>query len=526
MATKEDIQKLLEQNPEYKEKLFIRGYYFTNDEVHPEDYPFYGLWNHEKILGYNLLVHKLQTYYIHKFNNNKSAMILVGHAYNPFTMQYKEAEILQDLAKLHNTKNFWNKFNELTGIFTLIIIEYNNVKFVGDPCCQQCCFYSALNKHVYLSSHSIILGDILNLKWDPNIQKLVNYKFFPLLGNDLPGNLSQFNEVQQLLPNHFGQYNNNKINLTRFYYPHVLDKNNNELATEIGSLLHNNMKLILKKWKQPAISMTGGCDSKTTIACANGLYHKFKFFSYSSSDAEDVDAQAAVKISDYMSFNHKLHKISRNDEDFDSELEITRALLDYNTGNIIPTNKNDVRKRHYFDQIDDFDIEVKSWVSEALRAYFSKRFNKRENFGNKPTPRKCTTMYKFFLHNRSLVKMVDKMFEDYLNKYFEQAKENSLPWPEQFYWEQRQASGEGITITGQQRYSFNITIPYNNRRIMELFLSASVHDKIYDKIHSLVRQQMNPKIDEPNILVVNLKHTKNRAKLENLYYAIHSRLPI
>ena len=43
MTTKEDIQKLVEVNPEFKEKLFIRGYYFTNDEVHPKDYPFYGL---------------------------------------------------------------------------------------------------------------------------------------------------------------------------------------------------------------------------------------------------------------------------------------------------------------------------------------------------------------------------------------------------------------------------------------------------------------------------------------------------
>lgn len=86
-----------------------------------------------------------------------------------------------------------------------------------------------------------------------------------------------------------------------------------------------------------------------------------------------------------------------------------------------------MRKRHYFNKIDDFDVEVKSWVSEALRAYFSKRFNNRENFGPKPTPRKCTTMYKFFLSNRKLVKNVDEMFEDYLNNYFEQAKENPLP---------------------------------------------------------------------------------------------------
>ena len=73
--------------------------------------------------------------------------------------------------------------------------------------------------------------------------------------------------------------------------------------------------------------MTGGCDSKTTIACAKGLYDKFTFFSYSSSDAEELDANAAVKISKFMGFNHKLHTISRDDADFDDDLEITRTIL-------------------------------------------------------------------------------------------------------------------------------------------------------------------------------------------------------
>ena len=58
------------------------------------------------------------------------------------------------------------------------------------------------------------------------------------------------------------------------------------------------MKLIHKKWDKPAISLTGGCDSKTTLACTKGEYENYNYFSYISNDSEEVDAIAAKKICD------------------------------------------------------------------------------------------------------------------------------------------------------------------------------------------------------------------------------------
>ena len=38
--------------------------------------------------------------------------------------------------------------------------------------------------------------------------------------------------------------------------------------------------------KKVSISITGGRDSTTTLACANGLYDRFHYFSYISNEAE------------------------------------------------------------------------------------------------------------------------------------------------------------------------------------------------------------------------------------------------
>ena len=66
----------------------------------------------------------------------------------------------------------------------------------------------------------------------------------------------------------------------------------------------------------------------------------------------------------------------------------------------------------------------------------------------------------------------DKVFKEYLDKYFEQAKKDAIEWQEQFFWEYRVPSWNGLVITGEHRYSFDITIPYNNRKLLAILLSA------------------------------------------------------
>jgi hypothetical protein len=271
--------------------------------------------------------------------------------------------------------------------------------------------------------------------------------------------------------------------------------------------------------------MTGGCDSKTTLSCTCKSYHQYTYFSYISSESEEVDAVAAQKICKSLNLPHTIHNISSDDKDF-PDIEDLRAILFCNTDALRQTNKNDVRKRCYFTTIKDFDVEVKSWCSEIGRAYFSKRFAGRTNFGKIATPRKCTTLYKFFLHNRKLVRKTDSIFKEYLENFFQQDATAPIPWQDQFFWEFRVPAWNAGVITGEHRFSFDITIPYNNRIILQLLLSASDNEKIADTIYSLIRQKMNPGIDQTGPTIVNLKHTNNRARFENLYYILHSVFPL
>lgn len=519
---KNEIKIIMKKHPELKEKLFARGFFITDANVNCSEYPFYGEWSKVEIGNIRCFLQSEQKCFT--MSEGRTTLLLIGHAYNPFTLCFEEQSILKSLVKKEfPSELFWSEFNQLTGVFTLVIIINQKLYLVGDPTCMQTTFYCTKEDKIFVSSHTNLLGDLLDLEWDDYVRRLSDYRFFPLLGNALPGDLTQFKKVKRLVPNHYVILNKNESVSKRFFYPESMKLNVNDVVDKSSEIIQNNLKLIAKKWKRPAISMTGGCDSKTTLACVNGEYDKFSYFSYISSKSEEVDAKAARKICNALGLKHTIYTISENDSVYEN-IESIRKILEWNSGGIIPVNKNDVRKRAFFASINDFDVEVKSWASEIGRSYYSKRFNERKNFGDTPTPRKCTTMYKFFLNNRQLVHQTDTVFENYLEKYFEQAKENPIAWQEQFFWEYRVPSWNGLVITGEHRYSFDITIPYNNRILLQLLLSVPIEMRIKDCVYERIRQKMSPLIEQTGVAVTNLKHTKNREKMENIYYMIHSKV--
>lgn len=268
--------------------------------------------------------------------------------------------------------------------------------------------------------------------------------------------------------------------------------------------------------------MTGGMDSKATLASANGLYDRFKYYSYDSMSGDKPDAKAAAIIAKAIGVDHKIYSISENDNDFENIYEITK-IMEHNLGDIGKVNANDVRKRIYFMNTDKFDVEVKSWVSEIGRANYYKKFGKNK-MPERLTPRQMTTMYKFFSYNRILAIETDKIFK----KYIERVKFDDIfnyDSSDMYLWEFRYGSWGGLVITSEHRVSYDITIPYNNRLLMELFLKLPLEKRIKDTPHYDLIKKLNPLIDETGITVTNYNETKKRMYMEKVYYIVNNALP-
>ncbi|MBR0140832.1 MAG: hypothetical protein IJM19_01115, partial [Ruminococcus sp.] len=290
---------------------------------------------------------------------------------------------------------------------------------------------------------------------------------------------------------------------------------------EAATILKNNMELISRKWEKPYISLTGGIDSNTTFASANGIYDRFKAFSYVSAEKETIDAEAAKKIADRFGVERLLFNIpSTSDEikDYDEFVRIIR----HNNGYIINRNDNEYRKRIYLIQNLGCDVEVKSWVSETVRAYWYKHYG-RKSFP-KLSPKLFRNLYKIFLANRKLAHKVDKVFEQYINDFEYESIPSSYPIADMHFNEVTWGSWGGPNISEMKMYS-DITFVYNNRKFFDLMFRVPLEKRISDQNHLDMKKFLNKELFDMNIRVVNLKETNTRASLLNFIFTVNSWLP-
>ena len=93
-----------------------------------------------------------------------------------------------------------------------------------------------------------------------------------------------------------------------------------------------------------------------------------------------------------------------------------------------------------------------------------------------------------------------------------------------FVWEMMHGGKCGLDI-GVMKSCFDITIPYNNRKLLDLLLQVPLEKRISDQHHLDMKKQMNPELYEMNIRVVNLNETKARKRMAGIYYTVNSLLP-
>lgn len=521
------LKETLDKKTHIQKHLFEKGYLITNATItNFDEYPFYNNWNKTKIGGYDFWIYKGVNLYTCDFEDG--TIFLIGHAYNPYSMNWDENVILKEIATDYSHKKYLDIIDELTGVFIAGIVNKDNIEFLLDASGMQYGCYGTINGNLFISSHMRLIGDICGLSTDNYVERLINYKWYHyMMGNYMPGDITCYKELKRIVPNTYVAFCDGKYTVTRFYPNKEIkmcqsDEEYMQVISEAAEIMHNTMKLIPMKWKRPAISLTGGIDSNTTFAAANSCYDKYSTFSYVSMHRESVDAEKAQEISKRFNVSHTTYNVPEKNEEV-PDFETYKAVFDYNQGGIGASKDDDARKKITLIQNDVCDVEVKSWVSETIRAYAYKYFG-RKKFSKKLSARNYTSLYKIFFMNRKLVWETDKHFRAYFKNT--QLKEHLYNYDESdfFVWELMHGGKCGLNI-GVMKSCFDITIPYNNRKLLDLLLRVPLEYRLTDKHHLDLKKLMNKDLYEMNIRVVNLNETSTRKKLANIYYTLNSFLP-
>lgn len=522
------IKDILDKNQDLRNNLFIRGFLATNNtSVNLDEFPFYGNWKNHTIQGISFLAHNLTGF--HYYEKDSTACFIFGHAYNPFTMEIDEEKILERIFEKIGQADFFDYVDELTGVFVFGIVVDGKVSFLVDPSGMQSACYSVIDEKFYLSSHPQLIGDICGLTMDDFVKELINYKWYGrVMGPYLPGDLTPFQQVKRIVPNIYYACDTatGSIQHKRFYPLKDLaecknEEEYNEVIKQSADILRNNMTLVLQKWENCSQSLTGGIDSNTTFAAANGHYDKYKTFSYFSAEKESIDCDAAKVISEHFNVPWTKYDIPNNNAEID-RFEEKRAIIEHNNGYIARRKENEVRKRMYLQEHCDFDVEIKSWVSETIRAYWYKHYNRKKM--PKLSPKLFRNLYKIFIANRSLAHKVDKVFADYIDRFEYKEIPSQYPPADMHYNEVTWGSWGGLSIS-EMKYCFDITFIYNNRRFLDLLFKVPLDKRISDQHHLDMKKYLNKELYDMNIRVVNMKETNFRANSLNVIFTANSILP-
>lgn len=521
------LKDILDTKPHIQKHLFEKGYLITDADIkNTNEYPFYGNWNKTTVRNYDFWV--CNGVRLYTCEAECGTVFLIGHAYNPYTMDYDENIILNKIAESYPNNNHINIIDELTGVFIAGIVTTEGIEFLLDASGMQYGCYGTVNGKQYIASHMRLVGDICNLKTTPYVDRLVHYKWYHfMMGNYLPGDITCYNELKRIIPNTYVSFSKGEYSVTRFYPAREIqmcktEEEYEQVIKEAARILQNNMKLVPMKWSKPAISLTGGIDSNTTFAATNGCYDKYTAFSYVAMDREAIDAEKAKEISSRFNVEHKTYNVPSKNEDI-PDFDVYKKVFDYNQGEIGASKDDDARKKITLIQNDVCDVEVKSWISETIRAYAYKYFG-RKKFPKRLKARNYTSLYKIFFMNRKLVWDTDKHFKEYFKNT--NLKEHLYNYDESdfFVWELMHGGKCGLNI-GVMKSCFDITIPYNNRKLLDTLLRVPLEYRISDKHHLDLKKHLNKELFDMNIRVVNLNETSTRKKFANIYYTVNSFLP-
>lgn len=520
-----DVRELT--NAMHQRALFARGYLLTTQEIDADErFPFFGNWTRTKIGSWYLFNHCDTKQYLHSAKGID--LLLIGHAYNPFTSVMDEEALLQaaSAALERSEESFYSVVSEWTGRFVVVVLRGEELLVAQDCAGMRSLFYGRIHGSPWLSSHAQLLGDLCGLEMNPWIRELVGSREYKVGIRFLPGDLSPFSEVKRLGPNTALRYRNGAFSVERFYPSKPIveagsEEEQNALVIRVAEVLKASLEITSEKWSMPAVSLTGGIDSQTTLAATVSCRAKMKFFTFASSREEARDLDAARKLALHLGLDHSAYSIPEDEEAIPCHQELA-AVIRHNAAYVRANAANDLRKLAYFANYPACEVDVKSWVSEITRSNFSKRLG-MERLPSPLSPRQMSILYKRIFFDRRMLRRVDMAFADWMGRvgFGEVAGVDDA---DMVYWEHRFPAW-GAAVLAEFDICWETSIPFNNRRVIEMMLGFPRKRRIEDHAHRAVVKHLDPDLADSGVHVVNYSKQGFRVAIERLFFEVNSRLP-
>jgi hypothetical protein len=417
------------------------------------------------------------------YQNSKYGVAILGLCLNPFTGLATNREIAQTLtdALEEDIRDFYDFVDQLSGSFIVLYRVNEKVNLLQDCAATKPIYFA--NDHTLgtiISSHSHIVSQIFDMQRDLRVDLV--------LGNDvyqndpsryLPGDITPYAGLKTLTANTClilktdGGWDVRRIFPRGPLINRVL---NDALIAEVIQIFKSQAEILSNTGRPLMVAATAGRDSRLSVAAfAKSSNAELFAFHYPNTGHLTDDVNIAGLLSEIIDFKLNIYNLSEySDEKFNNVFKLSNPVGIWPAATLC-----------YLNEFPDNAIHIRSTVSEIGRMFYRSR---TENLISPVALAKTYTNTEFGKSDlvaqamAAFIKQSDFKNENFFNYNFY----------DMFYWEHRNSKWQNI-LCQEAEMATDVFIPFNNRKLIQLFLAVPESDRIAAKLHIEATNELCPK---------------------------------
>ena len=155
-------------------------------------------------------------------------------------------------------------------------------------------------------------------------------------------------------------------------------------------------------------------------------------------------------------------------------------------------------------------------MSEIGRAYWGRRYG--IELPARLTARHLSIFQTRYFGCPGLLRKSDGAYREYMKKSGFEYPMHNYEMTDMFYCEFRWGSWGTHVTAGQNIFGFEVTMPMNNRKLMDMFLWYPHDTRKVDGVHKAIIERNDDRLISVGKNVHNDYMSKKRLRLEHLYY--------
>lgn len=453
----------------------------------PNYLPGLSFYNKKHLHGFNFFFSDRLKFSLYEKNNVTLLVIGISiHIEEPSLDETDIANLLHSSWSVSREK-FYESLDCLSGSFLVVVFDKSSGAYVfTDACGTYGVFYSDKSKAFCVSSHAFLVSKFIGSEISAFQRHWTTHPAFSAGGKYYPGNLTEFESVLQLTPNTYISYMERVP--VRYFPRNKLhsDEEVKNVESFIKASLENQLVNLTDRYKV-TMSLSGGLDSRVSLAASKSVKDKISYFTYSIRGNRYLrkDLEVARELSAKLGLTHDEIIVKSGDP---VSSQVFQQLEINSPGN---TANADLTQAYVdFFGCDDDRVHIRSNLMEIVRGYY---LSNPANIRNAYTPRKISGLFRGATREE-----LSSVFDSFLRDVqFHKTAGKGYHYSDLFYWEHRM----GVFVSNvakRERPIHETVMLFNNRKILEAALGLPLEKRVSAELfYNLIASSWPESLDVP-----------------------------